>query len=115
MPTKQTLRTAKRIQSKAAFVLGLPLDTPAKEVVTKAKEAGLKLRQSYVYVIRSTAKARARRRNIASSTASATILVGRATGTESQFRRIALELGLGKAKALLRETEQKVAAIIAGR
>ncbi len=40
-------------QSKADFVRALPEAMPAKEVVEKAKEAGLKLSPAYVYVIRS--------------------------------------------------------------
>ena len=42
--------------TKAAFVRSLPETMPAKEVVDKAKEAGLKLTPAYVYVIRSQAR-----------------------------------------------------------
>src|SRR5579859_4856077 len=38
--------------SKAAFVRGLPSSTPAKEVVAKARAAGMKLTESYVYNVR---------------------------------------------------------------
>ena len=114
MLTKVKLPSTKRLRSKAAFVLDLPTDLPAKEVVAKAKEVGLRLAEGYVYVIRSTARSRARRLRIKRPVASARILVGRVSGTEAEFRRLALELGLGKAKKLLRDTEEKVAAIIAG-
>ncbi len=40
-------------QTKADFVRALPEAMPAKDVVEKAKEAGLKLSPAYVYVIRS--------------------------------------------------------------
>ena len=115
MPTIVKLPPRKRTRSKkVAFVLSLPADLPAKEVVAKAKEAGVKLRDKYVYVIRSNARARARRFKVGRPKASTDILVGRALGTETEFRRLALELGLGKAKALLKDTEQKVTALIAG-
>ena len=114
MPTSVKLSSTKSPQSKVGFVLSLPTDMPAKEVVTKAKEAGLKLREGYVYVIRSGARTRARRFKIRRPKASTGILVGRGHGTEAEFRRLALELGLGKAKKMLRDTEKKVTALIAG-
>ena len=42
--------------SKSAFVRGLSTTLPAKEVVAKAKAAGLKISDRYVHVIRSIAK-----------------------------------------------------------
>ena len=112
MPTKEKTR---RTQTKAAFVLGFPTDMPAKEVVARATEAGLKLNDGYVYYVRSTARARKRKRKIGRPAASTRILVSRVSGSEAEFRRIALQVGLGNARALLKDTAQKVAAIIAGR
>lgn len=42
--------------SKTEFVLGLPRELSAKDVVVKAKEKGLKLSEAYVYKIRSASK-----------------------------------------------------------
>jgi hypothetical protein len=42
--------------TKTQFVLGLPRDLSAKDVVIKAKEKGLKLSEAYVYKIRSSSK-----------------------------------------------------------
>jgi hypothetical protein len=42
--------------NKSAFVRNLPADLSAKEVVAKAKEAGLTLTEAYVYTIRSASK-----------------------------------------------------------
>lgn len=42
--------------TKTAFVRQLPEDMPAKEVVDKAKAAGIELSEAYVYEIRSAAK-----------------------------------------------------------
>ncbi len=46
----------KKDGTKADFVRSLPGTMPAKEVVEKAKDAGLKLSIPYVYVIRSQAR-----------------------------------------------------------
>jgi hypothetical protein len=50
------------------------------------------------------------------SSLAATRGVGRAsTGSaETQFRRLAIELGLGKSKELLQQTERKLAEVISG-
>ena len=62
MPTKK-LSPAANGQIKAEFVLGLPADVPAKEVVTRAKEAGVKLREWYVYAVRRKANMTRTRRS----------------------------------------------------
>jgi hypothetical protein len=105
--------TAKRKggSTKRAFVLSLPLDMPAKEVVERAAKAGMKLKDSYIYVVRSNSRLR-RGGSVRAASGGATAASG---STESQFRRLALELGLGRSKDLLNETEKKVAALIAGK
>jgi hypothetical protein len=50
-------KTAKPV-NKTAFVKHLPKTMPAKEVVAKAKAAGITLTEMYVYSIRSKSKAR---------------------------------------------------------
>jgi hypothetical protein len=62
MAAKKT-RKASRSVSKSAFVRGLPTTLPAKEVVAKAKAAGLKISDRYVHVIRSIAKRAAKQGN----------------------------------------------------
>jgi post-segregation antitoxin (ccd killing protein) len=49
-------KTAGAAGSKSAFVLSLPSDTSAKDVVAKAKEKGIEISEAHVYTIRSTAK-----------------------------------------------------------
>lgn len=57
MATKKiTPKKSKMTKTKSAYVLGLPADMPAKEVVTKAKADGIKLSEGHVYSIRSGAK-----------------------------------------------------------
>lgn len=95
--------------SKRAFILSLPLDLPGKEVVEQAKQQGIALKETYVYVVRSNSKkptsANGARARVRTSPDSA----------EVEFRRLAIELGLGKSKELIRETELKVTALIHGR
>jgi hypothetical protein len=95
--------------TKRAFVLSLPADTPAKEVVERAAKAGMKLKEAYVYVVRSNSRQ-------GKGSRAKSVAAGRsASSTESEFRRLALELGLGKSKELLTETERKIADVVAGK
>jgi len=56
MAAKKAKKLTSKTPSKSAFVRGLPASMPAKEVVAKAKAAGLTLSDRYVHVIRSIAK-----------------------------------------------------------
>jgi hypothetical protein len=60
MAAKKAKKSSSKLPSKSAFVRGLPPSMPAKEVVAKAKTAGLALSDRYVHVIRSIAKRAAR-------------------------------------------------------
>jgi len=60
MAAKKAKKSPAKSPSKSAFVRGLPASMPAKEVVAKAKAAGLTLSDRYVHVIRSIAKRAAR-------------------------------------------------------
>ena len=60
MAAKKAKKPSSKTPSKSAFVRGLPASMPAKEVVAKAKSAGLTLCDRYVHVIRSIAKRAAR-------------------------------------------------------
>lgn len=55
-PKKRGRRAAGAAGSKSAFVLSLPPDTSAKDVVAKAKEKGIEISEAHVYTIRSAAK-----------------------------------------------------------
>jgi hypothetical protein len=84
------------MKSKAAFVRSLPRSLSAKEVVAKAKAAGVKLSPAYVYVLRSKAGS-------AGTTKAKGGRKARATNgnTEEQFVTLALDVGLGRASELL--------------
>jgi hypothetical protein len=95
----------KKDATKAAFVRGLPDNMPAKDVVEKAKEAGLKLTTAYVYVIRSQARGGGKKRkNGASPRAS----------KDAQVRLIAAasELGISRSIDLLTEEKARLTRLL---
>lgn len=91
--------------TKVEFVQSLPSDTPATQVVAKAKERGMKLSTQYVYVIRSKAgKGKAGQR----------APQRRASGSQAErsFATLVLELGFARSSELfeqLRRSAQEVA------
>jgi hypothetical protein len=113
---KSTAENSKSI-NKTAFVLELPADMSAKDVIDKGKAAGIKLTDRYVYSIRSKAKVRGGtpgRRGRPRGTgnkAAATLGTGRdgsGGGLESRFFDVALDLGLSKAESLLSSLRTRV-------
>ncbi len=124
-------RGGRPISGKRAFVLALPADVPATEVVKQAKAQGMKLSTNYVYKIRS--------RGAAGSVASAPAVVhaggavapkrrpGRPPGRpsnaaraaraalndhdgthEERFLAIVLDVGLARAAAMLERVRAKL-------
>jgi hypothetical protein len=86
--------------SKRDFVLSFGPETPASEILKKAKEAGLGLSKAYLYTIRSSAGATQKRGRAASAS------TGRGTresisSLEAQFVDAAIDMGLSKASELL--------------
>jgi hypothetical protein len=125
--------------SASEFVREQPIDMPSKEVVDKAEELGIKLSQSLVRVIRfhmrhggeakpaaagrgtaprgrppkaAVAAGKAARRGRPPKTAPA--VAGGLSAAEIQFRRLVIELGTARAKALVAEVEKAIEAVIAG-
>jgi hypothetical protein len=102
-------------QSKRDFVLGFGSDTPASEILRKAKEEGIGLSKAYLYTIRSSGGASQKRGRPAkaaatkgrASAAKATKASfrkgsrGGANSLETQFLDAAMDLGLAKATELL--------------
>jgi hypothetical protein len=89
-------------QTKTAFVLAHP-NLPGAEVVKEAAKQGLKMSIAYVYSVRSKAKAtvgqprRSPGRPPKASPATAT-----SGSLDKRFMNLALDLGLGRAEALLK-------------
>lgn len=90
----------KKDATKADFVRALPASMPAKEVVDKAKEAGLKLTTAYVYVIRSQARTGGVKRDPDAPRIS--------KDAESRLVAIASELGLTRSIAILTREKERV-------
>jgi hypothetical protein len=99
--------------SKAAFVRGLPSDTPAKEVVAKAKALGLSLSVNYVYNIRGAAKTSAKNRRATTRSAAAVSRpIAGSTAAESLLKAVAAEVGLGRAIEVLSGEHARVRALL---
>ena len=94
--------------AKAAFVRGVPRETPAKEVVAQAAKKGLKLTENYVYTIRSSGSSKAAKGKPGRKGTSA---ADGMTPAEAQLRIAIADLGLVKATEIL----EAVKATIKGR
>jgi len=120
MPTKKKV-------TKTGFVLSLPTSLAAKDVIDKAKGAGLSLTDKAVYAIRYEARSKGKKRGRKDASAPAVgdarkAVAGRVKQAvtashhfDAHFRKLVLDLGLGRAKTLLDEIEHKVSQIISGR
>ncbi len=107
---KITAKTAKTkapsaFGSKTKFILSFPSDTPAKEIVEKAKAEGVEFSEKYVYVVRSNAKIAAQRRATGGAVTPINSRGRNASGLEAQLRKIIAELGLGRARQVFSEVE----------
>jgi hypothetical protein len=105
--------------NKSAFVRGLPGDMSAKDVVSKAKAAGLTLTENYVYTIRSAAKNKAKKGTgrgpgRPKGSKSAAVSLGSNGSLEKDFVAAALELGLGNAEKLLAKLRARIKAVALG-
>jgi hypothetical protein len=99
-------RGKKGTVTKSSFVRSLASDTPATDVVAAAKKQGIKgLTERYVYVIRSSDKARARSGRPPVGEGRKGGRRGAAGGSEAALRRAIAELGLSAARAIFREVE----------
>lgn len=124
-------KTAKPYGNKTKFVMSLPRDLPAKQVVEKAKAQGIIISEAHVYKIRSTNKGKlapAKTPGKASAKGSAKAN-GKATGSSkrdfvlsfppttpaSEILRKAKESGIGLSKAYLYTIRNAAGAKPAGR
>ncbi len=94
----------KKDASKAEFVRALPEAMPAKQVVEKAKEAGLKISTAYVYVIRSQARVGPKKPN----NSAAPHAPKPAKDAEARLVAIASEIGLTRSIDILTQEKARV-------
>jgi hypothetical protein len=114
-------KTKSKSPNKSAFVRSLPENLSAKEVVSKAKAAGMVLTENYVYTIRSAAKnkkksgkapgrpGRPKGSKNAVSAASTS-----SSSSQARFIEVALDLGLGNSVRLLEKLRQQIKAVTLG-
>jgi hypothetical protein len=119
MASRKSKTTKKsRRMSKAAFVRGLAVTTPAKAVVAKAKARGIKLTESYVYNVRGAAKTarRARTGSLRSALVPRSFAAAARPGlaTEDLLRAVGAELGLTRAIEVLQAERARVHAVLRG-
>ncbi len=115
-----------RAGSKTAFILSQPLDMLAKDVIDAGKKAGHDFSDKYVWAVRSANKAKGAVTKAAVSVSSAAgAMVKRgpgrprknaeATGAltasgslETQFARMAVDIGVARAEAILRRVREQL-------
>lgn len=120
MAAKKSTTKKPIVMSKAAFVRSLAATTPAKDVVTKAKERGMTLTESYVYNVRGATKAATRKRTgslrsalvARSVAATAPTSLRSALSTEDLLRAVGAELGLLRAIEVLHAERARVHAVL---
>lgn len=108
MPRKTKTPTQNGKMSKADFVRSQPADMPAKEVVAKAKAAGLSISDNYVYTLRYEAKKAGKTPGApkgAKKNASVKSTRASSNGVEDLLRAAASEIGLSRAIAILQEQQ----------
>jgi len=123
MPKTKSNKPAKT--TKASFVRAIPSSVPAKEVVAKAKAAGMTLSEKHVYVIRSDAKKRGKKRAAKGSApkasaghstlAAKSVATSGGSSTETTFRKLVLALGIPKSRSLVSDVERRLNQLISGK
>jgi hypothetical protein len=124
MPKTKSHKPAKT--TKASFVRAIPSSVPAKEVVAKAKAAGMTLSEKHVYVIRSDAKKRSKKRAAKGSApkapsaghstlAAKSVASSGGSATETTFRKLVLALGIPKSRSLVSDVERRLNQLISGK
>ena len=114
MPTVENNRTAKSSMSKSEFIRNQPRRMRAKAVVELGKKQGLDFDDKYVYVVRSNARRKGRKTGRPRGRPPGMTAAKKATSAEKEFRRLAVELGVRRAEAILSATKKRLAAVIAG-
>ena len=108
---------ASRRQNKSEFIRSQPANMTAKRVVEAAAKQGMKMSVAYVSNIRSSAKRRAGTLTRTPKPAPAAQVPpgsGATSNGEAQLRKLVIQLGVARARALVGEVEAKLEAVIRG-
>jgi hypothetical protein len=109
--------TGTKALNKSDYVRGFSRSTAAKDVVAKAKAAGIKLDIQYVYKLRSRSKSKPKKVAVAkpaSVNTAKTKTNGFHSNAEDLLRAVAAELGLGHAVNILQTQRAQVRAVLGG-
>ena len=117
-PVKPAPTTRAATTSKASFIRSLSASASVKDVIAAAAKRGWKIKERYVYKVRAATKHKrpkpAALRGVARRHPKATPSSA-GSASETTFRKLVLDLGLARSKALLGEVEKKLGDLIAGR
>jgi hypothetical protein len=111
-----------KTKSKADFVRTYPSLSP-KEIVEKARAAGVKFDVAYVYRVRAMGKTTRKAKSAAAKTTTPAAVNGAvpsvalpaaSSSTEDLLRAVAAELGLGRAVEILAGERERVRAVLNG-
>jgi hypothetical protein len=112
--------TPKKPANKTAFVLSLPRDIPAAEVMKRAKAQGIELTDKYVYNIRASARSAAKKKTSVARAASVVaskkpVAAAKVEASaEELLKALAASIGVRKALAILEEQMAAVRAVLGG-
>lgn len=104
-------RTKKKHGAKTAFVRSLPTSLTAKEVVSKAKDAGITLTEKYVYNVRSSSNAGTPVKRKPGRPPGSVNRAPTRTA-EDLLQAAAAEIGLSRAISLLQQRQQMVRSVL---
>lgn len=96
--------------SASDFVRSMPESARAADVVAAGAQKGLKFTANLVYAVRAAAKKGGAPLSRAARGSRSEPL----TGAEAAFRKLAFDLGIGRARALLDDLESRLGRLIAG-
>ncbi len=121
---------SKPAMSKADFIRSQPAHLSAKEVIARAKAAGIKVGENYVYALRPAgrkpakakkaapvAKATAKKaatKNRTAPVATPAPAASRASSSDAEFARLVLNLGFERVDALLARIKKTLGSVAAG-
>jgi hypothetical protein len=98
-------------QSASDFVRSQPASVKATDVVAAGAKQGLKFSTNLVYAVRSSGGKAAGPKGRRGGGRKAAAAPG---GSETALRKLALDLGIGRAREILNDLEQRLSALISG-
>ncbi len=111
---KKASRKKKSGGNASEFIRGMPTTLKAADVVAAGKKKGISFTPGLVYIVRGRVAGKAGGPAKAGKRGPKRGRAAAASSSDAQFRRLVVELGVTRAKALLNEVERGMAALIQG-